>query len=333
MNGCESKRTTSFLDGYPSSESETPPNIISSYTRSTKDNSEWSTHETMYMDVRMPSTSSQSQKSTLIVVPIDQIAIVIADLILSEVLVTEEDKDNLYIFHDFKSRTTMFSKEKDGLSGHLFLITSGRTKAAATPRTTRINADSIVIQTVVELCDQVPGLVHTLFSRDTGIDPMEVARAEDERRLARDEPNDVRKEKLEDLEIEQLDKLTQLLNLTLKNISWTRMDKQLRDEIDRVVYPWETTEERTERRRVEKMKKAELVEQLKAKKLLEQKKPQEKKRLEKEERERAAAEKKRLEHKGRLEQIEQAKKRLAQNPFFNYASNIFQKKQSQKGTT
>jgi len=164
-----------------------------------------------------------------------------------------------------------------------------------------------VIQTVVELCDQVPGLVHTLFSRDTGIDPMEVARAEDERRLARDEPNDVRKKKLEDLEIEQLDKLTQLLNLTLKNISWTRMDKQLRDEIDRVVYPWETTEERTERRRVEQMKKAEQVEQLKAKKLLEQKKLKAKKRLEQEQlKAKKLLEQEQLKAKKRLEERKRA---------------------------
>ena len=73
---------------------------------------------------------------------------------------------------------------EDGLSGHLLLISSGRAKAAATPRTTRISGYSIVIQIYRDLCKRVG--IDSLFSRDIDIDPMSVARAEDERRLARE---------------------------------------------------------------------------------------------------------------------------------------------------
>jgi len=338
----------------------------------------------------MASSSSPSETTTL-KVPINQVAIVIADLTLSDVLVTEDDRDNLYIFHDFKQRTTLFSNKEDGLSGHLFLICSGRVKAAATPRTTRISGYSVVAQMYRDLCKQLGVL--SRFSRDIDIDPMRMARDEDWRRLARKEPNEICNKKLKDLEKKQLDELTLLLNSTLKDFSHTRMNKQLRNDIDMEMYPSSTAEERDERRRVEQKEKEEQVKQLKAKK----ERAAAEKRLEQEKR-RAAAEKKRLEQekwrieqeKRQLEQIEQAKKQLveykkkqaeqakkqlveykkkqaeleekrreqlmqqlnearkrrneeeelnkstlysAQNPFYNYASNIAQKQPQKKTTT
>ena len=268
-----SKQTSALhVDCHQSSDAN-PPNIISSYTRSSRDNSEWSAGA-IYMDASMTSTSSQKKTSKK--VPIDQVAITIADLTLSGMLKTKEDWDNLYIFHDHKKRTTLFSKEEDGLSGHLFLISSGRAKAAATPITTRISCYSIMVQIYRDLCEQAGVL--SRFSRHINIDPMRMARAEDKRQLARKEPNESCNKKLKVLERKQLDESTLLLNSTLKTISWTRMDDKSRDDIDMEMYPSSSIEERDERRRVEQKKKEEQVEQVKQLQELKAKKRLEKER-------------------------------------------------------
>lgn len=116
-----------------------------------------------------------------------------------------------------------------------------------------------MVQIYRDLCRQAGVL--SRFSRHINIDPMEVARAEDERRLAREEPNEICNKKLEDLEKKQLDELTLLLNSTLKNLSYTRMDRFFQDAVDLEMYPSETIEERTERRRVEQKEKREQIEQ------------------------------------------------------------------------
>jgi len=250
--GLTSDGATTLLVGRRKS-SKASPCAISVYSRSSTDMSEWSAGA-IYMDK----------------VPINQLAINIAELILSEILVTEDDYNSLHIFHDFKKRTTLFKQDNDAFVGHLFLITSGETKAAVAARTNRINSDFIVLRTYADLCEQATGHGKALFSRDTDRDSMKIAIAEDKRQSARAVPNSIRKKKMKDFQEKYLSESTLLINSTFKDLSWTRMDSKFRCEVDLVMYPSETTEERNKR-------------------LLEE---QEKRQLEQEEIKRIAAEKK-----------------------------------------